>query len=155
MRTAWNNRFERPFSADFLLAQLLDETRRELAAAARSALLQLEGVTESVEWLGVPWRWTLVYRSESDAERPLAYLVPEPARPQLAIPMTVPMIRSLPARRLKKFVRDAIVFSRAVADVHWPTWELTARPQLDDVLDLVARKHRFLTAEPAPAVAAV
>jgi hypothetical protein len=144
----WANKFRRP-SADELLAQYGSKQLAQLVAAARAELAGLAGVTETLSWNGVPWRWSFEYRPEHPSPlaggQPLAYLVPDPQRPQIAVPLTVEMIDQLPVRRLKRFVREGIVHGRIVAQVYWPSWEFALRSQLDEIMDLVVRKHKLLS----------
>lgn len=145
----WANKFRRP-TPDELIAQYGSKQLAQLVAAARAELSRLAGVAETLSWNGVPWRWSFEYRAERPAPgaagaQPLAYLVPDPQRPQIAVPLTAEMIDLLPVRRLKRFVREGIVHGRIVAQVYWPSWEFALRSQLDEIMDLVVRKHRLLT----------
>ena len=107
-------------------------------------------MVETIEWRGVPWRWSFVYRIEGDWERPWAYLVPQPGKPILAIPLSATMAGSATVRKLSRGLRDAILFSTQVAGVSWPQWELTSRPQLEEILGLARKKHETLL-EPSAA----
>ena len=71
----------------------------------------------------------------------IGYLVPQPAKPLLALPMSSEMVQALPMRRLPKFIRDVIVLSPKVAGVHWMQWELSGRGQVDELVGLARRKH--------------
>jgi len=141
-RLAWEDQFRMPS---------LDELRNHypkqlgnLISAARDRLLEFDGVEEEIAWQGLPWRWTLTYRCPEDPTRAWAYLVPDPEKPKISMPLTQEMVAALPMRRLKKFVRDGVVFARRVENVYWATWEITNRAQLDEVLDLAKRKHQFI-----------
>lgn len=138
-RVAWEDRFTAP-TADELLANF-GKQQSQLIEIAREGLLGCEGVTERVMWLGIPWRWTLAYGVEGSGDRPWAYLVPQPGKPLVALPMTTEMVKSLPIRRLPKFIRDVIAFSPRVAGVHWMQWELTGRGMVEELLGLARRKH--------------
>jgi hypothetical protein len=141
-RLAWEDRFSAP-AVDDLLAEF-GKQQLQLIEHARDGLLGFGGVTEKVSWLGIPWRWTLAYGVEGSGDRPWAYLVPQPGKPLLAIPMTSDMVKALPLRRLPKFIRDVIAFSPRVAGVHWMQWELTGRGMVDELLDLARRKHEVV-----------
>lgn len=141
----WANKFRRP-AAEELLEQYGSKQLAQLVAAARAELAGLDGVTETLSWNGVPWRWSFEYRQRGGGAQPLAYLVPDPQRPQIAVPLTSDQIGMLPLRRLKRFVRDGIVHGRMVAHVYWPSWEFALRSQLDEVMDLVIRKHKLVGA---------
>jgi hypothetical protein len=104
----------------------------------------VQNVRESVQWLATPWRWTLVYSCELDPTRALTYLVPDPAKPQVCVPLTTAMMQAIPLRRLKKNIREGIIYSKVVAGTFWPTWDLTSRTAGEDVLDLIQRKHKYI-----------
>ena len=148
----WANKFRKP-SADELLAQYGSKQLSQLVGGARSELAGLNGIVETLSWNGVPWRWSFEYRTDGlclsgppqAPRQALAYLVPDPLRPQIAVPLTAEMIDLLPVRRLKRFVREGIVHGRIVAQVYWPSWEFALRSQLDEVMDLVVRKHRLVS----------
>jgi hypothetical protein len=141
-RIAWEDRFTAP-TVDELLAGF-GKQQLQLIEHAREGLLGFEGVTERVTWLGIPWRWTLAYGVDGSGDRPWAYLVPQPGKPLLALPMNADMVKALPMRRLPKFIRDVIAFSPRVAGVHWLQWELTGRGMVDEVLSLARRKHEVV-----------
>lgn len=157
-KPAWTNKFQTPTVQ--MLRDGYPKAVHGVIDAARAALNDLEGIDETVAWNGVPWRWTLVYHVHQPAAtprgrrvaaatggpppRPMAYLIPDPTRLQLCVPLTREQIAGLPIRRFKKSVRDGIVFARAVAGVSWPTWDLPSRAAVEDVSDLLRRKHRML-----------
>jgi len=41
---------------------------------------------------------------------------------------------------------SGVLLSRKVVGIYWSTWELTSRSQLQDILELVNRKIKLLTA---------
>lgn len=142
----WNDKFHKP-----TVAQLREGYAKPLIPildAAREYLLALDGVSESVAWHGVPWRWTLVYRCTGEdraaVTRAFAYLVPDPNRLQVCVPLAREVIAELPVKRFKKSIRDGIVHARSVAGVSWPSWDAPTKAALDDVIDLLQRKHRLI-----------
>lgn len=164
-KLSWANKFLRP-SPDQLVSQCATKQLGQLVEAARKELSALVGVSETLSWQGVPWRWSFVYSlAGEDAgtpatgahvtlrSQPLAYLIPDPQRPQVSVPLSWQVVESLPMRRLKRFVRDGIVHSRLVGEVHWPTWDFSARSQLDEILDLIVRKYKLVGAAKQQAVA--
>lgn len=136
-RSCWEDRFRVPSVSE--LRALLSKQHVQLFDVAREALLALDGVNESIEWRGVPWRWSLAFQTEPG--RPLAYLVPQPARPRLAVPLSDEVVGSLAARKVSRPIRDAIVFAPRVGEVLWPSWELLGRNQIEELLDLVRIKY--------------
>lgn len=138
-RVPWADRFRTP-SVDDLLAPH-SEPMVELIESARARLCEFEGIQETIAWHGIPWRWTFEY--QADGSPGWAYLIPEPDRPQLTLPLTAGVIESLPMRRLKKSIRDGIIQGREVRLTRWCSWDITTMTQLDDLMDLVKRKHAF------------
>ncbi|MBL0927772.1 MAG: hypothetical protein IBJ11_08985 [Phycisphaerales bacterium] len=142
-RPAWEDRFARP-SADLLLEDC-GKTKGKLLETAVERLRGMERVEEQLSWQGLPWRWTLTFTAPSDPTRAFAYVVPDPEKPKIALPLTTEMIAAMPLRRLTKYVRDGVEGARWVGSVAWATWEIESKGQLDEILDLVRRKHQFLT----------
>jgi len=145
-KCSWNNKFHAP-----TLAQLRDGYPKPLVPLfdeARELLQNLAGVSESIVWHGVPWRWTLVYKCEHENHDPVtrafAYLIPDPARLQLCVPLTTEQVAVLPMRRFKKHMRDNILHARTVAGLSWPSWDVPTTQALEDLADLVRRKHRHI-----------
>lgn len=136
-RSAWMDRFRTPSAEDLLNA--LSAERGALVGQARQQLAALETVRESLSWVGLPWRWTFVYRRRGDQRRPIAYLVPNPEGPELAIPLADRMIADLGFRKLPRFVREGIIAAVYVNGVHWASWELASQTVLDELLSLVRR----------------
>jgi hypothetical protein len=111
---------------------------------ARKQLGEMPGVSESLVWQGVPWRWTFVYAGEeASVGRAVAYLIPDPNRLQICVPLAQEHIEQMPLKRMKKSVRDGIVHARNVGGVWWPTWEIQNSTALGEILDLLARKQKL------------
>lgn len=140
-RLAWEDRFRTP-----TLEQLRAPLNKQLQGAfdaARDRLLEFEGLSESILWRGIPWRWTVAFTSQDDREG-WAYLVPQPARPYLVLPVAIETLSKLPVRRLSKFVREGILHAACVAGVYWPQWDIQTKGQVEDVFTVVAMKHAAL-----------
>ncbi len=141
-KCAWSDKFRVPSVEDLRagtppqLRPVLDEARRQLA--------ELPRVSESLVWQGVPWRWTFVYLADDASDgRATAYLVPDPNRLQICVPLAQEHIEQFPLKRMKKSIRDGIVFARNVGGIWWPTWDIQNSTALAEVLDLLERKHRL------------
>lgn len=143
-RSAWEDRFRTPTFDD--LRSHYNKQLGTLIELSRERLLGFPGVSESVTWEGLPWRWTLTFRRADDNARPWAYLVPDPVAPKISMPLTAEMVQSFPLHRLKKHIRDGVLGARVVGGVHWATFDVSSKSMLDDVLDLAKRKHQFVTA---------
>jgi hypothetical protein len=141
-RIAWEDRFQAPKLEELL--NNLAKHQSQLVEQAREGIFALGGITESISWLGIPWRWTMGYGHEGTHDRPWAYIVPQPTKAVFALPMTSDAVATLPMRRLPKFIRDVVVFSPKVAGVHWMQWDLSSRAQVEELISLAKRKHEFL-----------
>lgn len=138
-RSCWEDRYRTPTVRELL--ELLTRQHAQLVEHARDQAITLEGVREVIEWRGVPWRWTLAYYVETS---PLVFLVPQPNRPRIALPLGDELARSLPLKRASKVVRDAITFAPRVGGVLWPAWDLTTRALTEEIAGLVQRKHELM-----------
>lgn len=148
-RTAWEDRFSEP-SLEALTAHY-GKQFSSLFDVARERLLDFESAGERVSWQGLPWRWCLVYGVEGDNTPAFAYLVPDPEGVVLCVPLNQPIIESMPMKRLKKHIRDGVYLAKHVETTVWATWQVTARTQLDEVLDVAKRKHKFIANRAAEA----
>lgn len=131
-RAAWEDRFRRP-TVDELL-EGLNKQLSSLAEACRERFGEISGVREELSWQGIPFRWTLVYRSESRPERPAAYLVLQPVRAYLAIPIGAEAVGRLPLRKLSKPVRESLGAASLVNGLYWAQWDLQSKTQLDELM---------------------
>lgn len=139
---AWSDRFTVP-TADGL-RKAMAKPFADLVETARSRLQELGTLSEEVSWEGVSWRWTLVYHAEGAQKgRPWAYLIPNPDGPKLAIPFDEAELRRLPLARAKKHVRDGIMSAKRVDKTLWAVWDVNSKAALDDVFDLVKRRHKL------------
>ncbi len=125
----WHNQFAQP-STESLLAGV-EEERLRLVKLVRKGLLALDGCEESLGWHGIPWRWSMTYAINAQTR---AYLIPEPERPALAMPIRAAEIDAINFRPLSRPVRDGVMNAAYVAGILWAEWELTAATQISDLL---------------------
>ncbi len=133
-RSPWPDRFREPTAEsliDFLHRQNLPSFNH-----ARSKLLALEGIGESIAWQGV-WNWTLAFRATGQQGSACAYLIPDPDRPRICIPIAEHRLADLPARRLSKAVRESILHAPSVNGDRWPVWAIQSKAQIEELLVLV------------------
>ncbi len=142
-RNAWEDRFKTPSTQ--ALCDGMEPQFSGLFDAAREKLRGCSGMAEGLSWEGLPWRWTLTYRLPTDNGRAWAYLVPDPIKPQIALPIPIAMVAALPMHRFKRHVKDGVLLGRMVDGVYWATWEITSKPQLAEILELVQHKHNLST----------
>jgi len=144
-REAWENEFREP-SLDELRG-MFNENEVRLFDSCLEGAEALGGVTGRISWEGVPWRWCVRFEHPEAGEQPFAYLAPSPEGPELCVPLTSECVDSIPLRRLKRYGRDAIVKAKKVGSTRWPSWTISAKTELEELLDILKRKHRFLTAK--------
>lgn len=136
-RQAWMDRYRTP-----TVNELVSAFNKQLTGVvnhARERMLAIDGVKEEVSWQGV-WRWTLLYRIPGEADRVWAYLVMDPHKPRLAVPVPNDLISDLPVKKLSKFVRDGLAHAPTVDGVRWAHWEIQGKTQADDILSLAEFK---------------
>lgn len=148
-RQCWADRFETPEWPELL--DQMPKAASSLLEYAHAKLGAIEALREEISWQGV-WCWTLVFRQGGEGGRGLAYLVPDPARPRVCIPVPNALIPGLPIKKLSKFVRDGLLHAPAVDAVRWACWHVQSRSQVDELMALLG--HRMAAsaqvATPAP-----
>jgi hypothetical protein len=159
-RSAWHDKFSTPSAAE--LRNAVPKPAVDLLDALREELRGYPELDEAVVWQGVPWRWTLVYRSRAQtqpaAPGPVlgvawAYLIPDPLKPQVCIPLTRRQLDLLPLKKFKKPVRDGLIFARQVNGTFWPTWELSTAAPVEELIEFARAKQKLLTTVVTPASA--
>lgn len=143
-RIPWEDQFRTPTLAD--LRSHYNRQLGQLVDTARARLLDYPSASEQLEWMGLPWRWTLVYRCPGDPTQAWAYIIPHRDKPIIACPLTEGMIGSFPMPRIRKFVRDGLDHAHSIDGVRWVAWEVTNKTHLELVLELLKRKHKFFSA---------
>lgn len=137
-KSSWENKFRNPTLAELKAVYL--KPVQQLFEESREAITRFGEFREELAWLGVPWRWSLVYR-QSGEPLPAAYLVPQPLKPRIAIPVDVDFVLSAPTRKLSKFIREGLVHCPEVGGIKWASWELLAKNQLDEVIEFMALRR--------------
>ena len=147
MRTTaiWTDRFSQPSPES--LIQGVPSALSGPIEAAMDKLRTLPGIQEMVLWQGV-WHWTIAYRHEADASRCMAYLIADPNKPRLCIPVPSELVPLLPIRKLSRFVRDGILHAPAVGTIRWSCWPLTLKSQVDELMVLM--QDRLTPPQPTP-----
>lgn len=133
MTGIWNDRFLRPSESD-----LLGELNKPERALVERLLVRCEEmgiVARTVKWQGIPWRWTIQLSMRSGG--PVLFVIPQPDRPQVAVPFEATALDRVPMRRLSKAVREGILGARAVGSTLWPEWDLTSNTQIDELIALI------------------
>lgn len=139
---AWEDRFTVPTAER--LRKGMTKPLGDVVEAARSKLGQLDGLVEDVSWEGVAWHWTIVYHApDRENTHAWAYLIPDPQGPKIAVPLDEDEVKRLPLSRAKKHVRDGVMSAKRVNRTWWAVWDVGSKTALEDVLDLVRRRHKL------------
>jgi hypothetical protein len=130
----WLHRYRAPAAAD--LVADLDPASADHFRHLRSALTIQGDVRETLAWHGIPWRWSFRY-TPAAADVPIAYLIPQPDRPSLILPLPEDFLADSPDLKLSRHNREAITLTPAVGGIRWTHWHLTSRTLADELLILV------------------
>lgn len=139
---AWQDRFSVPTAEG--LRRGMAKPLGDIVEKARITLTELGGLVEDISWEGVAWHWTIVYHTPAqNGGHAWAYLIPDPQGPKLAVPLDEDEVRRLPLARAKKHVRDGVMSAKRVNRTWWAVWDVNSKSALEDVLDLVRRRHKL------------
>lgn len=119
---AWSDPFTTP-TRERLVAGVADGARPSLTAVL-DALTSRKGCRPRIEWMGLPWRWTIVIGHSGLAHPDLAYVIAAPERPLLCIPVATSGEHAPATDRLTKPVRQILDRSAIVAGFVWPEWAI-------------------------------
>lgn len=131
--SVWEDQFSRPARASLLAGLnkqdqiLVDRCLERLDAVPRCRC--------AIRWHGIPWRWTICF--ERDKKAPVAFVIPEPRRPRLAVPLTADDLDRINLRKLSRAMREGISLASAINGVVWTEWVLSSKTQTDEVFSLV------------------
>jgi hypothetical protein len=142
-RSPWEDRFRTP-----TYEGLRDLNNKQLAAvfdAARARLVGVPEATESLAWLGIPWRWSMEYRCPLDPTRAWAVLILQPAKPTISIPLPVPVLARVPLTKLPRPIRDGLKAAIPIAGVLWPTWECASKTQIEEIGQILDMKRNIMS----------
>lgn len=146
-RPAWDDRWSQPTVKD-LLSPHSDQHRKVIESLMEVAE-ELPDVQKSLIWYGAAWKWTVQYVIRDAKGRDLdtlCYIVPRVDAPMLCVPLTDAQIARLPMKRLPKLVRDGVRGAKCAVSMHWATWTPTLQAEVTQLVELLRRKHKLLTA---------
>lgn len=134
-RSPWEDRFTTPTPEQ--LFDVLDGEIADRVRELRGSLGEDFGLSERLEWCGVPWKWSLTYRTGRAARAEIvAYLIPNPETPTVVFRLTHEQFSTLPLRKLSRHIRDGLAPTRLVAGVCWPEWKFQTSNQVQDLVGL-------------------
>jgi hypothetical protein len=116
--TAWADAFATP-TLETLLGEL-DEADRTAFEAVAEALGGRDGWAGELSWLGLPWRWALVFGAREFPA--LAYVVPDPRGPRVCVPVPAVGDGAPEITKLTKPVRQVLERSAIIAGSVWAEW---------------------------------
>ena len=140
-RVKWEDRWSQP---------TLKQLSNSLPPANRPHLRKLIDQADNFEmahwcirWQGPSWRWTVQIRlgdqedkkaNGSDRDTVLAYVVPNSEGMVICVPLKAPAIRSLPKKRLTKYIREAIRVAKCAVSIQWATWNPATDSDLQQIV---------------------
>jgi hypothetical protein len=116
-------------------------------AAVRDGLLQIEGVTEQVRYMGSTWRWAWEY---GIGNRKLCWL--HLMKNGLDVTFTLSEMDEsrLKGSKLAAVIAQALLEGQRTGPVKWCWLELSDRRAIDAFLSLARRKAEWLAERPTP-----
>ncbi|MEM6552787.1 MAG: hypothetical protein AAF750_11765 [Planctomycetota bacterium] len=153
-RLPWEERWTTP-----TLDQLWDaqkEHHKRVLPSFLEGTQAFDGLEQSLQWHGEAWMWTVEINfpeaelgGKAANQNAFAYIVPRPETPLVCIPLEEAFVEAVPMRRLNRFIRDGIKGAKQSINIHWAKWTPSAQTEVDHLLDLVKRRHKFLLAQQA------
>ena len=143
-RPAWKDRFTEPTIEQ--IRDPLPEADQSLFDSFHQHVSGLKNLSHRLAWHGEGWYWTIEYVREGD-EIPVAILIPAPEDVKVAMPIDPDFTRKISIPRLKRSIRDGLELSLDPFDAKWAVWSLQPGSFVDDLLNLVQRKIKFLASK--------
>ncbi len=140
----WQDQWSKP-SIDQLLVALEDQ-HREVLCNFFERLETLDCLQQSLTWQGSGWHWAIQYDltdPQGNQLETFCYVIARPEVPFACMPLTRETYHRLPMRRLPKLMRTAVRSAKCCVTTHWTTVNLTANSDLEHLMDLAKRKHRY------------
>ena len=134
----WRDRFRTPSVCE--LERASSRSAAAIMRAVRDAVLSDTGSTESVRWLGIPWRWTLAFTRCGTAE-PWLFLIANPDAPRLAAALPAELAECLAHACAVKSVREGAATARVVGDTAWAEWPVDNVAHARMVLRAIVDAH--------------
>lgn len=134
---AWTDQFATP-GAQTLIAEVPDPHDRVLTDTT-DWLDRVDGFDCEVRWMGLPWRWTIVYRED---DRDALFVIPDPESPKIAMQIGVNTLAEADMRRLSRPVREGLARARVVGQTVWAEWDLSTPGLAANLDELVNRLWR-------------
>ena len=108
-----------------------------------------------IRWQGPSWRWTVqillgdgktekaAKSNGKDRDQILAYVVPGTEGLTICVPLKEPAIRSLPKKRLTKYIREGVRLAKCSVAIRWATWKPVTDSDVHQIIDLIKRNYNF------------
>lgn len=138
----WRNKFQTP-RVEHLVADL-PEGVVPIFEELRGELGGLKHVRESLGWLGIPWRWTLAFTVRGRHREPVGYMVPDPDRPLLCMPLCAEQVCSIAVSEMTRTQRDGLLEGYKVGERVWGHWVLAPDTPVEELLVLARDRHQRL-----------
>ena len=133
---AWRDRFTEPTEDQLTEELVAAETGAEPFAELRNELRDTLELDEILGWNGIPWRWSFAFHTDKTQD-PIAYLVPEPGRPQFCCRLPVDAADEIAASKPSRIVREGLARGSLVGSTLWTEWDLGPTTRAQDLAALV------------------
>ena len=146
----WQDRWDCP-----TFKQLKDASPEHARPQLKGLIEQADGFELAdwrIRWQGPSWRWTIQVllgdkkaskSNGDDRARILAYIVPGEEGLTICVPLKEPAIRSLPKKRLTKYIREGVRLAKVSVDIRWATWKPVTDSDVHQIMDLIKRNYNF------------
>ena len=137
----WQNRWTEPS-----LEQLLEPQKEQAGESLRSFIdqaLEIEGAAVRIRWYGTAWKWAIVIDAGQDLGD-LAFVVPNPETPAIAVALEPGLYQGLGTKRLSKYIRDELRSAKWAYESYWTRFSPTNKSDVEALIDLIRRKHKHL-----------
>ncbi len=114
-KNPWHDRFASPTTDDL---HRLYPDEPEVFGCLLELIESRTGAPPAIEWRGIAWRWTLVYRRAGD-EEPWAYVIPSERCPILTFPAPANPLPPSDLKRMPRFIRESVLHAPRVGQVCW------------------------------------
>lgn len=134
-RQAWTDKFTTP-PIEALLNDLSEEIRPRIDEL-RAQIRSVKGVREQLSWMGIPWRWTLVYKLRGQRGHALAYIIMDPSGPRASVPLTADQVCALELSTLTKAQGDALLDGTKVGSQLWASFEIGENSIAEEIMRIL------------------
>ena len=162
-RKPWEDRFRVPTMSE-LRADLPNAPEAPKYWDRMVEFLDGLGCQSEVRWFGPTWRWCPAWMAPglpAHTENIVGLIVPSPTDLQIALPSDQAFVESLPVKMVRAKIRESLSLTLPPYETHWAwtslvyhldgktTWTIERNQVMEDFLELIRRRLKFLTEQTA------